>query len=425
MSSETVISAKHVGKCYQIYERPSDRLKQFILPRAASLAGRIKGSYYRDFWALRDVSFDLKKGESLGVLGRNGSGKSTLLQIITGTLTPTSGSVSVNARVAALLELGAGFNPEFSGRENVYLGAALQGWSEAETKEKYHKIVEFADIGRFVEMPVKTYSSGMYARLAFAAAIHTDPELLIVDEILAVGDSAFQAKCLKRIYGMMDDGVSVLMVSHDAYQIRSICQKALVLNQGEQLFFGSAVRGMDEYVALMSEPVLDSTLAVHAEAGEKTGDGADETDSVDVPFFITIPRVSMDNMDGVPTDVLQSGDGVTLVFDYEIHGHYEGDLIFVVNLYREDGTYIFGTTTAMRGLAPYAAQRQGSVRVVFPTLPLVSGSYKWRVAVNDGRGLHIIAEAVPVCPFMVEDDFQAVGLVDIAHEWHATARQGA
>ena len=175
-----------------------------------------------------------------------------LLQLITGTLTPTTGSMEVNGKISALLELGSGFNPEFTGRENVVLGGALLGWTPAQTQEKFSHIAAFADIGEFMDMPVKTYSSGMYARLAFSAAIHGDPEILVVDEILAVGDAAFQSKCIQRIYRMMDDGVSVLLVSHDAYQVRSICQKALVLDNGEQRFFGSAARAMDEYLVLLS-----------------------------------------------------------------------------------------------------------------------------------------------------------------------------
>ncbi len=425
MSSETVISASHLGKCYQMYQSPSDRLKQFLLPRAAGLFGARGKSYYRDFWALQDVSFELKKGESLGVLGRNGSGKSTLLQIVTGTLEPTCGNVSVNGRISALLELGAGFNPEYTGRENVYLGGALQGWSAAETEDKYAHIIEFADIGEFIEMPVKTYSSGMYARLAFAAAIHSDPELLIVDEILAVGDSAFQAKCLKRLYGMMDLGISVLMVSHDAYQIRSICQKALVLDKGEQVFFGSASRGMDEYITILAktEPSEEEGVVIaRTSPSPASMDSAAEPSTADA-FFITIHDVCMCNGSGISTDVIQSGDAASMSFDYRVHGIYSGDLSFVVNLYREDGTYVFGTTTAMQGLPPYEARPEGHVEVTFPRLPLVSGSYKWRVAVNDGRGLHIIAEAVPVCPFVVEDEFLAVGLVDIPHDWQVASRE--
>ena len=418
MSSEFAIRVSEVGKCYQIYENPQDRLKQMFVPRIQSRLGRPRVNYFRNFWALQHVDFEMRKGESVGILGRNGSGKSTLLQIITGTLTPTTGAVETTGRIAALLELGSGFNPEFSGRENVFLGGALQGFSIQEVEEKFEQIASFADIGAFMDMPVKTYSSGMYARLAFSAAIHNVPDILIIDEILAVGDTAFQTKCIKRLYGMLDDGVSILLVSHDAYQVRSICQKALLLEKGVQKFFGTAARAMDEYVAsyAVNDPSPQEDQNRDAElqtplASSATADG----------FHILISDVQMSSH-GSPTDIIQSGDSVTVSFEYEIVGNYDGDLSFVVNLYREDDIYIFGTTTAMTGHLPYPARRRQRVSVNFPELDLVSGRYRWRVAVNDGGGLQIFAEAVPVCPFTVEDNFRAVGLIDIPHVWTEPAR---
>jgi lipopolysaccharide transport system ATP-binding protein len=197
-NNELLISARSVGKSYHIYVKPQDRLKQALW--------RGRRQYYREFWALRDVSFDVHRGEAVGIIGRNGCGKSTLLQIIAGTLTPTEGEVRVSGRVAALLELGSGFNPDFTGRENVYMNGAILGVSRSEMEKRFDDIAAFADIGEFLDQPVKTYSSGMFARLAFGVAINVDPDILIVDEILAVGDAIFQAKCFRRIDRLRQQG---------------------------------------------------------------------------------------------------------------------------------------------------------------------------------------------------------------------------
>jgi lipopolysaccharide transport system ATP-binding protein len=232
MSSEIAIKVEHLSKCYQIYDQPRDRLKQFVLPRLQRTVGLTQKQYYREFWALRDVSFEVKKGETVGIIGRNGSGKSTLLQMICGTLNPTSGSVQTTGRVAALLELGSGFNPEFTGRENVYMNAAILGLSKDEMGEKIDRVIEFSGLGEYVDQPLKTYSSGMHARLAFSAAIHVDPSVLIVDEALSVGDAGFQLKCVLRMREMQEKGVTILFVSHDTGAIVRLCDYAVVLDQG-------------------------------------------------------------------------------------------------------------------------------------------------------------------------------------------------
>lgn len=224
MSSDFAMQVRHLSKCFHIYDQPRHRLLQMLMP------GDRK--YHREFWALRDVSFEIKRGETVAIIGRNGSGKSTLLQMLCGTLAPTSGNVEINGRIAALLELGAGFNPEFSGRENVFVNAALLGMDENETALKLSSIEDFAEIGQFIDQPVKTYSSGMYVRLAFAVAVHANPQILIVDEALAVGDARFQAKCLKRIKEMKEQGVSILFVSHDVGAVRTLCDRAIWLDAG-------------------------------------------------------------------------------------------------------------------------------------------------------------------------------------------------
>src|SRR6478672_3840406 len=232
MSSDIAIKVEHLSKCYQIYSQPRERLKQFILPALQGMIGQQPKQYFRDFWALQDVSFEVRKGETVGIIGRNGSGKSTLLQLICGTLNPTSGSLQAHGRIAALLELGSGFNPEFTGRENVYLNGSLLGLSSAEIDVKFDDIAAFADIGEFIERPVKTYSSGMVVRLAFAVQAMVDPDILIVDEALSVGDEKFQRKCFARLEELKSRGTSILFVSHSGSQIVELCERALLLEHG-------------------------------------------------------------------------------------------------------------------------------------------------------------------------------------------------
>lgn len=224
MLSKSAIKVENLGKCYQIYSKPQDRLLQMLL------MGRRK--YCKEFWALRDVSFEIQPGETVGIIGRNGSGKSTLLQMICGTVTPTTGIVQTQGRVAALLELGAGFNTEFTGRENILLNAAILGFSKEQMSSRIEDVLAFSELGEFVDQPVKTYSSGMHARLAFSIAIHVDPEILIVDEALAVGDARFVAKCMRRIKDMQKQGVTILFVSHDVGSVRTLCDRAIWLDKG-------------------------------------------------------------------------------------------------------------------------------------------------------------------------------------------------
>ena len=231
MSSESTIQVNNLGKHYQIYSRPQDRLKQTLW--------RGRKQFYHEFWALRGITLDICRGESIGIIGRNGSGKSTLLQIIAGTLTPSEGTINVNGRIAALLELGSGFNPDFTGRENVYINGALLGLSHREINRRFDEITAFADIGDFIDQPTKTYSSGMVVRLAFAVSVVVEPEILIVDEALAVGDAAFQFKCLHRIDALRRNGTTLLFVSHSMEMIKSFCQRALYLKNGQLQAIGA------------------------------------------------------------------------------------------------------------------------------------------------------------------------------------------
>lgn len=262
MSSEDVlIDVRDLSKRYEIYATPRDRLKQLVLPRLYRAANRIgvtlgaakyrpAPAYFREFWALKNVSFEVRRGETLGIIGRNGGGKSTLLQIIAGTMAPTGGSVEVKGRVAALLELGSGFNPEFSGRENVFLNGRILGLTQREIEDRYDQISEFADIGEFIDEPVKTYSSGMFLRLAFAVQAHIDAAIVIIDEALAVGDVFFRQKCYERLEQLRKSGAAILLVSHGMSEIEQYCERAILLDHGEMRFMGSSAEATKHYYLL-------------------------------------------------------------------------------------------------------------------------------------------------------------------------------
>ena len=296
--NDIAIRVSNLSKCYQIYDTPRDRLKQFVVPKlhrivsplskffsspqSSALSPQSSASiFYKEFWALKDVSFEVKKGETVGIIGRNGSGKSTLLQIICGTLSPTSGSVETRGRIAALLELGSGFNPEFTGRENVYMNAAVLGLSREEVDERFDDIAAFADIGQFIEQPVKTYSSGMVVRLAFAVAINVDPEILIVDEALSVGDELFQRKCFSRIEAIKNNGATILFVSHSGGTIVELCDRAVLMDSGEKLAVGVPKQIVGRYQKLLYAPAdkresireqirrMDDHVAVSSSAAEQ------------------------------------------------------------------------------------------------------------------------------------------------------------
>lgn len=263
MSSDHVVRVDQASKCFRIYSSPSDRLRQYgarwlqrALPNAAQRllpASLVDKPFHREFWALRNVSFELKRGESVGILGMNGAGKSTLLQLVAGILKPTSGRIETHGRLAGLFELGSGFNPEFTGRENVFLNAAMLGFSRAEVNERFADIERFAGIGDFIDRPVKTYSSGMMVRLAFAVQVQLEPDVLIVDEALAVGDALFQKRCYSRIERFLADGGSLLFVSHDQESVRTLTDRALLLKDGMTVCTGTSSEVVLEYRRLLHE----------------------------------------------------------------------------------------------------------------------------------------------------------------------------
>lgn len=282
---DVVISLERLSKCYRRYQRQTDRIKQALFPRRR---------YCREFWALRDVSLEIRRGETVGIVGPNGSGKSTLLQLVCGTVQPTSGRIEARGRIAALLELGAGFHPDFTGRDNVYTNAAILGFSEREIDAKFDEIVEFAGLADFIDQPVKTYSSGMYVRLAFSVAISVEPDILVIDEALAVGDAAFQAKCYGRLREIQRRGGTILFVSHDPAAVLELCNRAVLLDRGEMLLDADPRTVVTRYQKLAFCPPerLDRVraeirrslaAAAPAEVGQRTSATAADTGSGDGP----------------------------------------------------------------------------------------------------------------------------------------------
>jgi lipopolysaccharide transport system ATP-binding protein len=314
MSKDIAISVKNLSKCYEIYSSPSSRLKQFIVPKLRHLLGKKTANYYREFWALKDISFEVKRGETVGIIGSNGSGKSTLLQMICGTLTPTTGTVQTYGRVAALLELGAGFNPEFTGRENVYLNATVLGLSIEEIDARFNAIAAFADIGEFIDQPIKTYSSGMSVRLAFAVQSQIDPDIFIVDEALSVGDAKFQAKCFDRLRQLKENGTCILLVTHSSEQIVTHCTQAILLSKGVQLEAGKPKDVVNRYLDLLfgKEKAAIASSEVIATAAKKNIELTSKPDG----YQLSVTNDSFSTRLGYNPHEYRWGDGTATILDY-------------------------------------------------------------------------------------------------------------
>lgn len=289
MDAEVAISLKNVSKCYKRYAHPVNRLKEILRPQK---------SYAQEFWALRDINVEIYKGETIGIIGQNGSGKSTLLQIIAGTLTPTTGEVRVNGRVSALLELGSGFNPEFTGRQNVFFNGQILGLSKEEIENKFDGIAAFADIGDFIDQPVKSYSSGMFVRLAFAVVVSVNPDILIVDEALAVGDIFFQQKCFERIRELKSLGTTILFVSHDTTSVYRLCSKAVLMESGKSVLYASSRQVIDLYEAKLLKKLDTQPDAVEIKVPSKpdlteTQEAVSYSNNVGEEVLINSPEVSI------------------------------------------------------------------------------------------------------------------------------------
>lgn len=448
MSSELAISAEGVGKRYSVYDRPHHRLIELVSGKSRA----------KEFWALRNVDFEIHKGETVGIVGRNGSGKSTLLQILCGTLQPTEGRVQVNGRVAALLELGAGFNPDFSGRENLFLNAALIGMSRRETTERLDDMLEFADIGDFIDQPVRTYSSGMFVRLAFAVAISANPEILVVDEALSVGDEAFQRKCFSRIEELKRNGATILFVSHSAGAVLQLCDRAILIDQGRRLLTGRPKTVVGFYQRLIYAPAHIREEVIEEIRAEDEAGGCSEIPDPALDFStpdssmhmpvsndvlqterldaglkpsstieyasrgarITNPRLV--NAVGEVVNVLAPGEVYT--YTYEVEFDEEARFVHFGMLVKStDGVELFGMASHAHGEAIEHVAAGTTLRVEFGMrASMLPGAYFLNAGCAgwiDGEGETFLHRILDACMFRVElprTNRRMAGFFDIAEE---------
>ena len=374
MSNDWAIKIEHLSKVYKIFDKPTDRVKEALNP--------FKKRYSKDFYALNDVSLSIKKGETVGIIGKNGAGKSTLLKIITGVLTPTSGNIQVNGRIASLLELGAGFNPEMSGIENIYMNGTIMGYTKEEMDERLQDIINFADIGEFINQPVKMYSSGMFARLAFAVNSNLEPDVLIVDEALSVGDFMFQFKCMKRFKEMQKKGITILFVTHSVQQVLTTCNRAIFLHGGSKIDDSNDV----EEVVYHYESFIRNTGENNAEDKELDINEIANTNAAVNENRMGSFEALIENVDfGVQDDILMAGKEVQgrLI----IHSKKNIDsIVFGFSFKDKNGNVIWGDNTTRvdkkialvqgKNIIPFSAQ-----------INLVSGEYLLYAGIVDISGI--------------------------------------
>ena len=423
-----VILLEGVGKTYKRFAKPSDRFWQALWPRI----GTQKGASSNEFVALAPLNLQVKRGEALGLIGRNGAGKSTLLQMVCGTLNPSSGSVVVNGKIGALLELGAGFNPEFTGRENVYLAAAVMGFSGAETDALYESIVDFSGIREFIDQPVKTYSSGMYVRLAFSIATSANPDILVIDEALSVGDGAFAKKSFERIMQLKTQGTTVLFCSHSMYQVESFCDRALWLDRGQVQMEGPAadvvaaytdsLRAENAHSADKPSPNTASALGVSVASQKAPSNNELEIDSDPAPVTSGLTRILgiEVSVDGIKGRELQA---LSLQSDVHITVKFESDPTqpcptLATGFALPDGQIFTSAYTLFDGIAiERNAQGQGQAKVVFEKLPLMKGRFTVGAYLFDERALHVYDVVLQAATVNVTQAGVHQGFVQLPHRW--------
>jgi lipopolysaccharide transport system ATP-binding protein len=407
----TAIRFENVSKRFVIHREQrntlQERLTGFFRPQSDS----------EEFWALRDVSFNVEAGESIGLIGHNGAGKSTALKLLTRILEPTSGTVEMQGRVSALLELGSGFHPDLSGRDNVFLYGSLMGIGRRAMEERLDEIVEFADIGNFLDMEIKHYSSGMYTRLAFAVATAVDPDILITDEILAVGDEAFQRKCMDRIYSFRRAGKTIVFVSHGLETVRSLCDLAVWLDHGEPRAVGPAGEVIDAYLAEVNRQERRRLAQNRAEDPAET-----ETDDNQLRHGsreIEITRVELFNAAGEAGEVFYTGEPVTIRMHYQAKRPID-DPVFGVGLHHENGLWLAGPNTDVDHFSLPRVEGSGSIDYTIRSLPLLSGRYLLSVAVVDSSQLHTFDHHDRSYGLVVQNRIgrERYGIIPLPGEWH-------
>jgi lipopolysaccharide transport system ATP-binding protein len=409
--SDYAIALTNVSKSYRMWGRGS----QFATLKSALLKRDLALTPETSVEAVRDVSFAVDRGEAFGIIGRNGSGKSTLLKLISGILKPTTGSVRVNGRVAALIELGAGFHPEITGRENIYINGIMLGLSRREIEARFDQIVAFSGIPDFIDQPVKTYSSGMYVRLGFAVAVHVDPDVLLIDEVLAVGDEEFSAKCVAKIQEMKYRGVTLVFVTHQLDQVRNLCDRALWIDHGEPETIGDPVRVVDAYLQAVSST---QTAAPRVEAGQVKAEALREDASEEERWGsgeVILSRVALVDSRGDELVALGPGTPVAIELDVTVRVPQD-DFVFGIGIYHADGACVYGTNTDLEGLMPERIEAGGRVRFIMPALDLVAGTYRIDAAIHtrNGRAFDYRRGAIR---FVAGSRVHDIGVYRPKHQW--------
>lgn len=413
MNNQVRIEVKEVTKIFKLYSTPTDRVKEALNP--------FRKQYHKEFYALKDVCFNINSGETVGIVGKNGSGKSTLLKMLTGVLTPSKGTINLNGKVSALLELGAGFNQEYTGLKNIYLNGTLMGYSEEEMDAKLDDIISFADIGDYLYQPVKTYSSGMFVRLAFAVAINVDPDILIIDEALAVGDTRFQLKCMDKFLEFKKKGIAIIFVSHDTNSIKRFCDRTIWINEGNLLEDGDTDTVTDKYLDYLK--VLDAQQNIIAKEEileEKTLEEKTQITETDTEVDIAeIREVSLINRNGEKIENIKHGEVVYAKIDYYVKETNITKPVLGLSISRIDNLYICGVNTLLDKQKIPWNKGMNSFILEYKRFNLVGGSYYFDVALFDQTASVPIDYRAKYKEFFVEMNYIAEGIAILDHEWIA------
>lgn len=378
---EVVITIDDVTRKFRLYHDKGATLKELLVRLR-------RGRSYEDFWALRDVSFQVAKGEVLGLIGENGCGKSTLLKCLAKILMPTQGVIRVDGRISALLEVGAGFHQELTGRENIYLNGSILGLSRKEIDRRFDDIVHFAELEQFIDMPVRNYSSGMYVRLGFAVAVNVDPDILLVDEVLAVGDQAFQDKCRDKIDEIRSGGKTIILVSHNLENVKRLCDRVVWLDKGEVVAIGSAEMVIDAYLDNIRSKQEQELGKLNAQAAQLASEALLQADKNRWGSMeATIERVKFLDIEGRERLVFKSGEPLRITIDYKTKRRISKPL-FVLFFYRSDGIMSCGTNNEYGHLVLDFIEGEGILEYYVPDLLLLEGSYSLSVAIYDSYGKH-------------------------------------
>ncbi len=408
--SEVVIKVRDLVKKYNIYDDPMDRLKETL-----SIKHKC---YHREFVALNGLTFDVKKGDAVGILGKNGSGKSTLLKMITGVLTPTSGSIEIKGVISAILELGTGFNMEYTGIENIYLNGTMMGYSREEMEGRVKDIVDFADIGDFIDQPVKIYSSGMFARLAFAVASNVNPDILIVDEALAVGDTRFQIKCIEKMKSLKEQGTTVLFVSHATEQIKRFCNKAIWIKDGKIEAQGESSEIADIYEDFMKYGTVDNQADVRMEAKEEAAQEViEQEDNGEFKMPANEDTLASIGEVKLSKDKLRTFENLEVEITYDIYKDKIDNFLLGAAIYTPSRDYVFGPNTYLEKVEVPNTFGRHKVIYRIPRMPLLGGTYTIDVGIFTDESIVNLDYKTAVCEFVIANKYISEGKFYIDHEW--------